>query len=826
MIRSMSVSLAMVVLAALGILSVLFDGGVRTFRDFGTYQSYQQDQKFVALATSVGGMTHELQKERGASAGYLASGGTAFVDALPKQRGLSDARIAVFQEAIAELQSGGAKTPELQELVDGVQGQLADLAELRARVDAQSIELLDAVGTITHLNRSAIALLPEIGKTITQTESARAVQRHAIFMTAKDVAGLERAAGAAGFARAAEDGVFPPPVLARFNSLIDEQGVLFSIYEQLATAEMAQRLVDLREDPATREVERLRAVARSGDATAIAAVGSEQWFAKITAVIDLIKQAEDAGVDEISGFMNDAIDSGWRGLVIGVAELLAVLVVLTFLSAALVSMTNRWLRTTAQRVEALAEGEVDEEVQQAPQSDLAKITHALEKFRASEAGAREERETQAQLEKSSAAGIKRITNAVEQGQFSQRLRLRDLQGASQILGEGINLILDATDRVVTEQRERDNAVLEAQRREAEAQEQTIAELQAVVRACSSGDFSKSMPLDRLDGVWRDVAEGINQIASMTDAALADFRRIMLAIADGDLDQRMTADLRGTFAEIGQATNTSLDQIREALANVDSGARSIGETAGQMRTGAADLARRSDEQATTVTESSAATEELASTVVENAKRLSECLDLMKALEVKMTKGQSVAEEAVTSMSEIEEASSEMGKIVATIDEIAFQTNLLALNASVEAARAGEAGKGFAVVAQEVRALASRCADASKQIGGLINESVSGVKQGAEHVRQSGEVIREMEKTIASVVSAIEGVNSAGQEQTRGVGVLNEAISRLERMAQSNVSLARNNSGLVDDLSDLEHRLAAAVSAVMKSTSDNAKIVSAA
>lgn len=183
--------------------------------------------------------------------------------------------------------------------------------------------------------------------------------------------------------------------------------------------------------------------------------------------------------------------------------------------------------------------------------------------------------------------------------------------------------------------------------------------------------------------------------------------------------------------------------------------------------------------------------------------------MQSLQVKTTEGQSVVSGAIQTMESIEAASAEMEKIVATIDEIAFQTNLLALNASVEAARAGDAGKGFAVVAAEVRGLANRCADASRQIGQLITESVRGVTEGASDVRQTGEAISDVEATLKSVQAVIDDVIGAGKEQSEGVSQLSQAISRLDKIAQSNVDLARGNMGLTESLSDQETRLSEAV-----------------
>ncbi len=814
-IRSLSVSLTILIVAGFGVAAVTSFAGLGLYWGFQERRALVDDTSLTTLATRIGGLTHELQKERGASAGFLASKGQNFVDALPKQRALSDGQIKTVRTALEGLQRDEAAPARLKGMARDVLSRIDALPDLRRQIDSQSVDLPTAVGTITALNRAAIGLLPEIGKSVSQPDAARAVQRHAIFMTAKDIVGLERATGAAGLARArAGDQTLPPAMKARFMNLVKQQETLLGIYRSIASDKMQERLKALETAKPTVLVRRMREDIISDDPARISALTPEDWFQTITGMINLVKATEDAGADEIVGHMSAALGDVDGNLRRELVKAVLFISGLLLISLFVTRTAGRSLRATASRVAALAEGDVDSEVVQAPQSDLAQITSALEKFRLNELEARNQAEVQRKLEAKSADGIRRISSEVGDGNFSARLRLRDLSGASQILGQGINEILDVAERLATEQQEQDRAALRQQEEEVATQRKTVAALNELVRSCTAGDFSQRVDTSELSGVWREVSEGLNQIASMTGSALSDIRRIMMALAEGDLSARMSDDYKGTFAEIGEATNTSLDLLKDAFLSIDQGVKSIGESAHELRSGTRDLTQRSGDQATTVVESAAATQELSATVSENGKKLVECRELTKALEQKTKEGQDVAGVAVASMATIESASSEMGKIVATIDEIAFQTNLLALNASVEAARAGDAGKGFAVVASEVRALAGRCADASKQIGALISESVQGVNEGANSVRQTGEAIQEMEETLGSVKRVIEEVTAAGTEQTKGVEVLHDGMSRLEHMAQSNVSLARQNSGLMERLTDLEAHLAGTVSGFLK------------
>ncbi len=138
----------------------------------------------------------------------------------------------------------------------------------------------------------------------------------------------------------------------------------------------------------------------------------------------------------------------------------------------------------------------------------------------------------------------------------------------------------------------------------------------------------------------------------------------------------------------------------------------------------------------------------------------------------------------SMKHISEAGLEIGKIIKTIDEIAFQTNLLALNAAVEAARAGEAGAGFAVVANEVRSLALKSTEASKNTADLINNTISKIEQGSGMVKKTGELFDRILTGTQKAKSLISEISEASQEQSQGLDQVSQAIVQIEGVTQKN------------------------------------------
>jgi methyl-accepting chemotaxis protein len=272
-----------------------------------------------------------------------------------------------------------------------------------------------------------------------------------------------------------------------------------------------------------------------------------------------------------------------------------------------------------------------------------------------------------------------------------------------------------------------------------------------------------------------------------------------------LSKQMSGHYNGTYAEISSAMNASLGALSGAFAGIQTETGMLRSASQQMRDGVADLKRRSAEQAETIVTSAGTANVLSSSVTENATQLQHCQSLIRKVEKETGTSHQIAADAVEQIQSVEKASAEMGKIIATIDDIAFQTNLLALNASVEAARAGEAGKGFAVVASEVRTLAERSANASQQIGALISNNVKAVKNGSEKVRMTGTAIEEMSASMSKILELIGGVSKAGEEQTKDILGLVTAMSRLDTSAQENAKLAKTNDEVMAVLSQSEANL---------------------
>jgi methyl-accepting chemotaxis protein len=155
--------------------------------------------------------------------------------------------------------------------------------------------------------------------------------------------------------------------------------------------------------------------------------------------------------------------------------------------------------------------------------------------------------------------------------------------------------------------------------------------------------------------------------------------------------------------------------------------------------------------------------------------------------------------IEAMGEISVSGNEIGKIIKTIDEIAFQTNLLALNAAVEAARAGEAGAGFAVVADEVRNLAIRSADAAKNTADLIAATITNINSGSEMVNDTAENFKVVGTQVSKVSELVSEVADASKEQSQGIGQITIAMNEMDKVTQSNAASAEESASAAGQLS---------------------------
>jgi len=321
---------------------------------------------------------------------------------------------------------------------------------------------------------------------------------------------------------------------------------------------------------------------------------------------------------------------------------------------------------------------------------------------------------------------------------------------------------------------------------------TEQEVQAVVDSALAGDLSKRISLSDKTGFFANLSQGVNQLVAVSETVINDMHRFLAALAQGDLDQKITSGYQGDFERLKQDANTTVSKLTEVVTRIQMSANAVNTKAIELTQGNSQLSDRTIQQAASLEQTAATMEQMTATVQTNAQYTNKANQKATDAEEQAIKGQEVVSQAIVAMEKITHSSNNIADIIGVIDSIAFQTNLLALNASVEAARAGEQGRGFAVVADEVRNLAGRSASAAKEIKVLISDSNQRVSEGTRLVNQSGEMLQQILQQINNVTEIVAHIANASQEQAQGLAEVNLAVISMDNLTQQNSLLVQEGA----------------------------------
>ena len=281
------------------------------------------------------------------------------------------------------------------------------------------------------------------------------------------------------------------------------------------------------------------------------------------------------------------------------------------------------------------------------------------------------------------------------------------------------------------------------------------------------------------------------------------------LAKGDLTCRVEGQFSAAYTRLKTDFNNSLDVLQHALRAISDGARDLQAGSREIAGLATDLSARTGSQTASIEEAAAALGEITTTVKLTADNAGQARGVVSKTRAEAEQSGAVVRTAVAAIGRIQQSSQEIEKIVSVIDEIALQTNLLALNAGVEAARAGETGRGFAVVATEVRALAQRSADASKEIKTLISSSSAQVKEGVDLVNSAGAALDRIFAQVSEIDRVVDAIAGGAAEQSTGLQSVNRGVSEIDRMNQSNVDIVERTTSACASVAERAVELAGAV-----------------
>ena len=326
----------------------------------------------------------------------------------------------------------------------------------------------------------------------------------------------------------------------------------------------------------------------------------------------------------------------------------------------------------------------------------------------------------------------------------------------------------------------------------------IEEIKIAANKMAVGEFDINIDYESKDELG-DLSNSMRQMSNKTKEIIDDTVRVLGDIASSDFNVTPEVEYVGVFKDIEKSVIKITNDLSETMSQINLASEEVGAAAEQV-------ADRSQMLSQGATEQASAIEELSATIIEISDKIKNTADnAKKANNLTISSGNQVKQgneqmkQMVKAMEDISHTSNEIGRIIKTIDDIAFQTNILALNAAVEAARAGSAGKGFAVVADEVRNLAAKSAEAAKNTATLIENSVKAVDNGTKIVDNTAEALEKIINTTNRTTVLVDEITKACEEQATAITHVTLGVEQISDVVQTNSSTAEDSAAGSEELS---------------------------
>jgi Methyl-accepting chemotaxis protein len=326
----------------------------------------------------------------------------------------------------------------------------------------------------------------------------------------------------------------------------------------------------------------------------------------------------------------------------------------------------------------------------------------------------------------------------------------------------------------------------------------VKEMEAAAQRMAEGDLSVEISVNSKNEIGL-LGAAFKQTIELLKEYIYSIKETLAKLASNDLNISIRDDFKGDFEQLKYSLEGIVSSLNNTFIQINQAAHQVAGGSEQVSNGAQALSQGALEQASSIEMLDTQIAEISNDINQNAQHAREARKNVDSVKKEIDISNQQMSKMVEAMSSINASSNEIGKIIKTIDDIAFQTNILALNAAVEAARAGEAGKGFAVVADEVRNLAIKSAQAAKNTSVLITNSIDQINNGTKIADKTAQSLSKVVASTSAVFDLVDQISRASTKQSGAVSQVIREIGQISNVVQTNSASAEESAAASEELS---------------------------